>query len=84
MCSSGKFWTLSASQGEGKLFVEEENLRPNVLTATCTVHGVFLDYDCTINKDVIEKVSSNSEESPLKRTGSAKVPFTPLCVNIGV
>jgi hypothetical protein len=48
---------MSASPGEGKLCVEEENWCRNVLTATYTVHGVFLDYDCKINKDVFDKVS---------------------------
>jgi hypothetical protein len=74
---------VSASPREGKLCVEEENWCPNVLTATYSVHGVFLDYDCTINKDVFGKVSYNSEERPLKRKGSANVPFVPMCVNIG-
>jgi len=48
---------VSASTGEGKLYVEEENWSSKVLTAAYNVHGVFLDYDCTINKDVFDKVS---------------------------
>jgi hypothetical protein len=48
---------VSASPGEGKLSVEEEKWSSNVLTATYSVHGVFLDYDCAINKDEFDKVS---------------------------
>jgi hypothetical protein len=48
---------VSASPGEENLSVKEANYCRNVLTATYTVHGVFLDYDCVINKDVFEKVS---------------------------
>lgn len=55
--SSGKFWTVSATAEEGKLSIGKENWCPKVLTATSTVHGVFLDYDCTSNKDVFKEVS---------------------------
>jgi hypothetical protein len=48
---------VSATPEDGKLSVEEENWCHNVLTATYTVHGVFLDYDCVINKYVLQKVN---------------------------
>jgi hypothetical protein len=58
LLTAGKFWTVSVSAEDGKFLHEETKGTRNILSAACYVHGVFLDYDCTTNKDIFTQVST--------------------------